>query len=398
MNIGFVCNEIPPGPSGGIGVFTAELTRGLIERGHSVHLVSVDAIAKKDDCEVLSAALTIHRLAGGSGRLRGYLNRLRLFRLIRKLAAQRRIDIVEVPDFEGWCAGWQKLPVPVVVRLHGSATYFSAEMQSPLSASTKVLERLAIQRADHVISVSNYTADRTAAIFGLRLAPAVIHNSVVLPDSARLKAQYGSRDLVCYSGTLVQKKGVFSLARAWPSIKQRRPNARLMLIGRDGRQGDRSSVEVIRELAGSHAESIDIVGHKAKAEVEALLSAADVAVYPSYSEAFALAPMEAMALGVPTIYSIRASGRELIRDGVDGWLCDPDNIDQLADQVATLLEDESLRHRLGHAGRLRIREAFSYEKFLQDNIDLYQRCIKQRDEVSGLATEIFPLHAPSKPI
>jgi glycosyltransferase involved in cell wall biosynthesis len=347
----------------------------------------LDNAAQKDSCEVVSSALTIHRLAGGQGRVRGYLNRLRLFLLIRRLAAARSIDIVEVPDFEGWSAGWRHLPIPVVVRLQGSVTYFANEMSTLPNASMKFLERIALRRADHVISVSRYTADRTAEVFGLSLSPTVIHNSVLLPDMAKVKSDYGSRDLVCYSGTLVQKKGVFSLARAWPFIKQRRPKARLMMIGRDGRHGARSSVEVIRELAGRHADSIDIVGHKPKVEVEALLSTADVAVYPSYSEAFALAPMESMALRVPTIYSTRASGRELMRHGVDGWLCDPDNTEQLADQIATLLADESLRHRLGHGGRLRISETFSHDKFLQANIDLYQRCIKERYELSGLTTE-----------
>jgi glycosyltransferase involved in cell wall biosynthesis len=376
MNIGFVCHEIPPGPTGGIGIVTAELTRGLIELGHCVHIASVDNAAQKDSCEVVSPGLTIHRLARGQGRLRGYLSRLRIFLLIRKLAAERRIDIIEVPDFEGWNAGWGRLPVAVVVRLQGSVTYFASEMNARPRPTMKFLERMALRRADHVISVSRYTADRTAAVFGLSLSPTIIYNSVILPDKARAKNDYGSGDLVCYSGTLVQKKGVFSLARAWRLIKQRRPNARLIMIGRDGRHGARSSVEVIRELAGSDADSIDIVGHKAKADVEALLSTADVAVYPSYSEAFALAPMESMALGVPTIYSTRASGPELMRHGVDGWLCDPDNTEQLADQVATLLENESLRHRLGQAGQLRIREAFSYDTFLQNNMAVYQRCIK----------------------
>jgi glycogen synthase len=387
MNIGFVCHEIPPGPTGGIGTLTAELTRGLIKLGHCVHIASVDNAAQKDSYDVVSPALTIHRLAGGQGRVRGYVNRLKLFRLIRGLAAERRIDIIEVPDFEGWNAGWRRLPVAVVVRLQGSVTYFASEMNAPIRPSMKFLERMAIRRADHVISVSRYTADRTAAVFGLSLSPTIIRNSVILPSMAKVKNDYSCGDLVCYSGTLVQKKGVFSLARAWPLIKQRRPNARLIMIGRDGGHGARSSVEVIRELAGRHADSIDIVGHKAKVEVEALLSTADVAVYPSYSEAFALAPMESMALGVPTIYSTRASGHELMRHGVDGWLCDPDNTEQLADQVATLLEDESLRHRLGHAGRLRIRRAFSYDQFLKENIDVYQRCIKQRNELSGLAPQ-----------
>jgi glycosyltransferase involved in cell wall biosynthesis len=248
-------------------------------------------------------------------------------------------------------------------------------MRRPIATSVRWLERLALQRADRLVSVSRYTADRTAEVFGLPLSPAILHNSVVIPDPDRIKSDYRSHDLVCYSGTLVEKKGVFALARSWPLIKRRCPNARLMMIGRDGGHEGRSSVEVIRELAGSQADSIDMIGHKPKAELEHLLIAADAAVYPSFTEAFALAPMESMALGVPTIYTIRASGRELVRHGVDGWLCEPDNINQLADQIATLLENESLRRQFGEAGRRRIIADFCYETFVQNNIDFYQRCI-----------------------
>ncbi len=249
------------------------------------------------------------------------------------------IDLIEVPDFEGWCAGWLRLPIPVVVRLHGSATYFANEMHDPLPRSTKLLECLGIRRADHVVSVSRYTADRTAADFGLRLPPSVIYNSVVLPDVTRAKSDYKSHDLVCYSGTLVRKKGVFALAKAWPLIKLRRPNAKLMMIGKDGRDEGRACTELIREFVGRHADSIEFAGHLPKPTMEGLLISADVAVYPSYSEAFALAPMESMSLRVPTIYTTRASGSELIRHGIDGWLCDPDKTEKFANQIATLLEN-----------------------------------------------------------
>jgi glycosyltransferase involved in cell wall biosynthesis len=374
MNIGFVCNELPPQPVGGIGTFTTELARGLTELGHRIHLLSVDSQVTSNTCEPISSRLTIHRIAGSQGRLGGYGNRIKLFLHVRKLALERQIDIVDVPDFEGWCAGWRKLPIPVVVRLHGSATYFAEELHSAVSPSVRLHERKAIQRADHIVSVSHYTARRTAEIFGVPSPSTVIYNSVIPPDPDRIKTDYRNRELVCYSGTLIHKKGVFALAQAWRLVKQRRPNARLTMIGKDGCHQGRSSIEVIRECAGNNADSIDIVGHLPKPEMETMLASADLAVYPSYSEAFALAPMESMALAVPTIYTRRASGPELIRHGIDGWLCDPENIEGLADDITHLLESEATRRQLGEAGRRRIMEDFSYRSWLQDNIDFYRGC------------------------
>jgi glycosyltransferase involved in cell wall biosynthesis len=380
MRIGLICNEFPPNPTGGIGTFTVELVRGLVESGHRLHVIGVYNGLQADTVEANSPGLTVHRLAGGSGRSSGYLIRLRLFRLIRKLVAAGEINIIEVPDFEGWCAGWARLAVPVVVRLHGSATYFAREMHGSIPAATELIERLAIRRADRVLSVSRYTADRTAEIFDLTLSATVIYNSVLLPNAARVKTDYASGDLVAYSGTLTQKKGVFDLARAWPLVKMRRPNARLIMIGKDAGYQSRPSADAIRERAGCHADSITFVGHRPKPEMESLLIGADVAVYPSHSEAFALAPMESMALAIPTIYTTRSSGAELIRDGIDGLLCDPDNIEVLADQIVHLLESEPARRRFGEAGRRRIREAFPYEAALQNNISFYEQCTQPAAE------------------
>jgi glycogen synthase len=371
MNIGFICNELPPASTGGIGTFVTELTNGLNAAGHRVHIVSLDFSGHKTSAEAVSRELTIHRVRAGRGRFHGYLNRFKLFSRIRELASRGQIDVIEVPDFEGWCAGWPQLPISVVVRLHGSISYFAAEMNTSVASAVKHLERLALQRADHVVSVSYYATNRTKEVFELPLWPTVIYNSVVWPDTAHIKTHFGASDLVCYSGTLVEKKGVFSLARAWRLVKQRRPKARLLMIGRDGGHEGGSAIDRIRQLAGEFSDSIEFTGHLPKLELERLLTGADVAVFPSYSETFALAPMEAMALGVPTIYTTRAAGPELMRHNIDGLMCDPDDVEALADQIVTVLESESLRCRLGRAGRRRIGERYSFEESLRNNIEFY---------------------------
>ena len=87
MNIGFLCNELPPAPIGGIGTFIAELANGLNVAGHGVHIVSLDFSASVSSCEDVSTYLTIHRVAAGRGRFHGYLNRFKLFSKVRMIFA-----------------------------------------------------------------------------------------------------------------------------------------------------------------------------------------------------------------------------------------------------------------------------------------------------------------------
>src|SRR5204863_7042035 len=97
--------------------------------------------------------------------------RLRLYRAVARWARQGKIDLVEVPDWEGWVAGWPRLPIPVVARLHGSSSYFAAEMQQRTAKLTFAIERASLRRADFWCSTSRYTAERTRRLFALTAGP-----------------------------------------------------------------------------------------------------------------------------------------------------------------------------------------------------------------------------------
>jgi glycosyltransferase involved in cell wall biosynthesis len=118
-------------------------------------------------------------------------------------------------------------------------------------------------------------------------------------------------------------------------------------------------------------------GHVDREELARALDTASVAVFPSYAEAFAFAPMEAMASGCATVYSLRGSGPELITDGMDGLLVEPSDPGKIAGAVIRLLTDADLRLRLGSAGRRRIAESFSMPVLLPANEAFYRDVIER---------------------
>ena len=376
MKVAFICNEYPPEKCGGIGIFTCELATSLVNAGHSVTVIGSYSGLHEEITETINN-VTVYRLPQTPGRFGYYIGRLKLYRKVKQLIKQNQVDIIEVPDFEGGCAFWPKLPIPVVVRLHGSLTYFADEMGKPVSKNTRRLELSTLQRADAIVSVSKYTADRTKELFNLNKEIKVIYNSVSLPEQSRAKHSYKRTGLVAYSGSLIEKKGVFSLAKAWPKVCAQHPDAQLIMIGKDVIIEGQSAQERIRELAGEYGSSIKFTGHISKREMEDLLVKSDLAIYPSYSEAFALAPMEAMALKIPVIYSSRSSGPELIKDGVNGLLCDPDNIDAMADMIIQLLGNETNRCDIADHGFKRVAEDFNPKESLNINIQFYSSLINK---------------------
>jgi glycosyltransferase involved in cell wall biosynthesis len=107
------------------------------------------------------------------------------------------------------------------------------------------------------------------------------------------------------------------------------------------------------------------------------LAGASAAVFPSYAEAFALAPIEAMGSGTPTVYSRRGSGPELIRDGHDGLLVDPDRLEEIAFALVRLLTNDMLARSLGAAGRKRVTETFAPDRLVPANLAFYRQCIAE---------------------
>jgi glycosyltransferase involved in cell wall biosynthesis len=127
-----------------------------------------------------------------------------------------------------------------------------------------------------------------------------------------------------------------------------------------------------RELRGS----VLFHGHVGAAELHEALSTARVGVFPSYTEAFALAPLESMGCGCPTISTKLSSGPEQVRQEIDGLLVDPGRPDEISDAIVRILQDASLAERLGLAGRERVLCNFTVSALLPVNENFYEQVLR----------------------
>ena len=379
MNICYICSEYPPGPHGGIGTFTQLMARALTDAGHHVRVVGIyPAEYPAADYEE-DRGVPVWRLREPDMRFGWLLARHRLFRLVARWARNREIDLVELPDADGWAAGWWPLPVPVIARLHGSMAYFAVEMGQGVRRLGYLIERASLRRADFRCSTSHYTARRTESLFGTRHVDAVVYNGTAVPAAVSTSSRMPQQ--VVYTGTLTPKKGVVSLIRAWPLVVDACPTAELHLFGKDGRTDAGTSMQghLEAELPLGIRSTVHFHGSRPRADVLEALARASVSVFPSYAEAFALAPLESMATGCATIYSARGSGSELIEHERDGLLVDPDRPDDIASAIGRLITDEALARRLGEAGRIKVRERFAIDKIAGENTAFYEWCLENFD-------------------
>lgn len=401
MNILYLCDEYPPGRHGGIGTSVQLLAREMAKRGHNVVVAGFYDWGYKQADEEIDMGVKVYRfrrkLASGffskkdSIRVRAayrMLNMAGIFgsdirssikkyhTFLEDLISRHRIDIVEMPDFNEYVnyvpseVYFPKLSVPVIVKLHGSVTYFLEEAGKKIPDRIRHMEQHILEQASAVISVSRYTAERTAKYLNYHRPIKAVYNGIKdieQPDAKKISGR------VIFTGTLVEKKGIYQLMKAWNKVHEKVPAAELYVFGK-------GNIEKIRALLHSDAaKSVHFKGHVSVSELLKELATAELAVFPSFAEAFALAPMEAMACGTAVVYSTYTSGPELITHGVDGWLADPSDINDISSAVITLLSNDILRNKLAEAGRRRVNEHFSIHKVADDHERYYERIINGKN-------------------
>jgi glycosyltransferase involved in cell wall biosynthesis len=373
----FVCCEYPPARHGGIGSVTQVMARAFAAAGHEVRTVGLYPSLDKPAPLENDRGVEVWRLPMPRGRFGWTQGRHQLFRTVARWVERGEVDLVEVPDWEGYAACWPQLRAPVVTRLHGSSSYFAREMRMRLRWPAYCLEAASFHRADHCCSTSAYTAARTERLFGRRLRPVdVLFNPVEVPPEP---AAQRSANRVVFAGTLTAKKGVAPLVQAWPAVLQACPWAELHLFGKDAGAEDGTPMTdtLLALLPNDTRDSVHFHGHVDRERVQGEFARCRLAVFPSFAEAFSMVPLEAMALGCPVIYSNRCSGPELIDPGRDGLLIDPSRPAGIAEAIVSLLRDDAACARMGAAGRRTVTERFSTGVLLARNERFYREAISR---------------------
>ena len=348
-------------------------------RGHTVIVAGFYDKAASSLSIKEEKGIIVYRLRHCKPPLGTLRSRLNLYRLIKKIIKSHSINVLEAPDYLGLLALWPRLPVPIVVRIHGGQTYFSSELGQQIRRRSYFYERSTLKKATSLISVSNYALEKTKSIFNLKSPISTIYNSVELPPRESISGKKCFSGKVVFSGTLMKKKGVFTLIEAWPEVIKKNPQARLHMFGKDSIDENGTSVKslLLQKLSPQYRDTVIFHGHVNNRQILNELLTASAAVFPSISETFGLAPVEAMAQGCPTIFTKLASGPEIINNGVNGILVDPFNPKEIAEAIIRILADKNLAQKIGFEGRKSVENRFSNDVILQQNEKMYQKVIAE---------------------
>jgi len=163
----------------------------------------------------------------------------------------------------------------------------------------------------------------------------------------------------------IKHKGLFEFIHAAQLLEKNYPEVSFQLVGSPD-EGNRFSVT---ESFLLHQGAIHYLGQQEN--IRHILSQSDIFVLPSYREGLPRTTLEAMSMGLPVITTDVVGCRETVDEGVNGLLVPPQNAQALTNAIKTLLDDPSLRKKMGQAGREKAIKEFDIGTIVNKHLEVY---------------------------
>jgi glycosyltransferase involved in cell wall biosynthesis len=300
-----------------------------------------------------------------------------LARILFKL--KRDVDLIHVHNIS-WFGAFVTLfskavGLPVITKLPNIGDFGITGMRrGPFS-----FPRIALLKvSDAIVAMTPESVAELAGIGYSKARVLKVTNAISLLPSDSCKPRSSKTVSAIYVGRLSSEKGLSDLLHAWATVKPRASRAvKLRLIG-DGPQADELRALA---LALGVSETVEFFGYCG--DVPAKLAKADLFVLPSYAEGNSNAILEAMRAGLPVV-ATRVGGAAIqVGSEGEGLLVMPGDRQALADRLLQLIEDESLRRRLGAAMRARIEDVFAIDRVAATYEQAYDLIVCGRQEQVG---------------
>jgi len=214
--------------------------------------------------------------------------------------------------------------------------------------------------------MKDYLAGHDFYLPGTQLIPNGVDITRFQPADTDTSLTKQSQVVLCLA-RLSYQKGIDVLLQAWRLVHEQVSQAQLIIVGTGPLQ---SQLERMAQELGI-ANSVEFAG--LRSDVVTQLHRGSVAVLPSRYEGMSHALLEAMACGLACV-ATRVSGCEdLIQQGVNGLLVEPEDYQGLAQALICLLDDSELAQKYGEAARAAVEKDYSLERIVDTYIELYHR-------------------------
>lgn len=390
MNILYYCDEYPPFKTGGIGSVTKIVGEELAKRGHNIYVIGyypyncdLPQYSEIDGVHVYRLNIGIRKMLGVN--LFPILHKLRLSKriiqkelnytedYIQRFIVKKNIDILEMTDFYAFNYAngnldFKKFNIPTILRVHGSVSYVNFILGKKRK-NNKRNDVSHFLRCDYLSAVSKYSLNYVKDNYKTKhfIKENVIYNPIE-EDFIKHNQINADSKIILFIGRLTETKGCYTLIKAFNKIAAKYRDWKLVMIG----GGD---IELAKSYIHSeNREQVVFEGFCNREELKVQIDNCSFACLPSYSETLGMAALEVMARGKALIFTNRTAGAEVVNDGYDGLLVNPENVDEIVSQITLLIENVNLRNELAENAYYKVKNNFA-ARCICDKIETFYKSL-----------------------
>lgn len=401
LNICLISREFPPDTAfGGIATFSLDTALILKSHGHNVTVFS-QSLTKSHVTEwqgIRVHKINVPRPFGSYRVLPAFILGFNfvIMREVMRYHRQQPFDIIDVPDHlaEGLFTILFS-DIPVVTRLH---TPYALLVDMGLNNYRKGLsyllikaaEKMALRRSEVLYAPCMDLVERCEQLFSLNRMPVKIFG---YPLDLRMFSPSGEDNFarplrILFLGRLEQRKGIETIAGAFPQIWAQYPDITLTLVGNDtanirGFSSARKYLESVF-VQMNCAEAVHFANHVPLKQLPEIFQAHDIVWVPSLYDNYPLICLEAMACCKAVVVSDSGGLPEMVHHDETGLVFETGNADALAQQTLRLCASPELRQHLGENARAHCEVNCSEDVIYEKNIELYEYAIAKLNEGKGI--------------
>jgi len=277
----------------------------------------------------------------------------------------------------------RRLDLPLLTTCHGADVTVVPERRRANSLKRRwhdARRQQLLETGVRFIAVSNHIRERMLE----RGYPADRLETHYIGVDTELFSRNGAEaedGLVLFVGRLVEKKGCAHLIKAMAMLRQKLPRARLVVIG------DGPLRVPLEGLARAEDARCEFLGLQPPEAVKQWLNRATLLAAPSVTaangdtEGLPLVVCEAQSMGLPVVGFRHAGIPEAVIHGYTGLLCPEQHVEELSENLACVLADETLSRRLGTAARQRMCEKFDLRLQTAKLESIYDATVQGRSDL-----------------
>ncbi|MDD3190211.1 MAG: glycosyltransferase family 4 protein [Candidatus Pacebacteria bacterium] len=380
MNIYYLTQQYGNFASG-VGTYSTNLINAAAEQGHRVTVIC----PKEEKREFLGSGVRIievDRKKWDPSHGNWFTLSFQFLFVLKKAMKGERIDIIHFTDARE-CFFWKIIKkeanIPTIGTMHD---YIFMEAEHNPFFYKKIyndwlkrwlyynfvsrVEMKSLNSLDCIIAVSDYIKKRLVVSYSIKAEKIeVIYNGISL-NAKKDKMIGEKKNFILIIGNNLQGKGIITLFKAFVLIKNKYPNLKIKIIGRDINQ---KYLEKIAEEMGIIRE-VSFLGRQSNEYVLAEMKKAFAYIMPSEREGFGIVFLEAMSCGIPVVGGNVGGTKELIKDGKNGFLVKPRDFMDLASKISILYEDDELRDKIVKKG-FETAQNYSIRKMIHKTMKIY---------------------------